>query len=79
MEDQEFEFEKEKKRIKIKYIIATIIVAIIVAVASSEFTLYYYGSSLGALKKEASQDSDENIERLCKWTWRRIFSIYDYK
>lgn len=62
MEDnQEKEFEKQKKDLKIRYIIFTIIIAIIVAVASSEYTLYYY---LGKTpnKRQASEDSQKNID-----------------
>ena len=57
-------FEKEKKSLKIKFILLTIVVALIAAVAASEFTLIYYGGLLGIKKKEASEDSKENIENI---------------
>ena len=58
------DFEKEKKSLKIKFIISTIIIALIVAVAASEFTLIYYGGFLGLKKGEAEKDSKENIENI---------------
>ena len=57
-------FEKEKKSLKIKFILLTIVVALIAAVAASEFTLIYYGGLLGIKKNEASEDSKENIENI---------------
>jgi len=56
------DFEQEKKSLKMKYTIITIVVALIVAVAASEFTLYYYGDVFGIKKGEASTNSKENIE-----------------
>lgn len=60
------EFEREKKSLKIKHIITTIILLIIVAVFSSEFSMYYYAKSLIPNKTEASVDSDENINVIAK-------------
>ena len=62
MEDNEFsEFESEKKSLRIKYMIIMVIVSIIVAVISSEFTLFYYNNHSVLKKAEASQDAQENI------------------
>ena len=62
MEDDEFsEFESEKKSLKIKYTITMFIVAIIVAIVSSEFTLFYYNNHSVLKKAEASQNAQENI------------------
>ncbi len=60
------EFEKEKKSLKIKHNITTIILLIIVAVFSSEFTMYYYAKTIIPNKTEASVDSDENINIIAK-------------
>lgn len=67
--DIEFKFEKEKKTLKAKFIVTLIIVALVAAVLSSEFTVYYYlktnslnNSFLG--KKEASENSEKNIEAI---------------
>lgn len=59
------EFEKEKRSIKIKYIIIMIIVALCVAVISSEFTIFYYTSNLFE-KEEVAQNADENIEAIAE-------------
>lgn len=62
MENDEFsEFEAEKKSLKIKYTIIMFIIAIIVAIVSSEFTLFYYNNHSVLKKAEASQNAQENI------------------
>ena len=67
MEDNEFsEFESEKKSLRIKYMIIMVIVSIIVAVISSEFTLFYYNNHSVLKKAEASQDAQENINLIDK-------------
>lgn len=58
------EYEDEKKKIKRKYIMITIIVAIVVAIFSSEFTLYYYASQGLVLKSESNEDSNKNIDAI---------------
>lgn len=65
-DDLELEFENEKKKIKTKYIIAIIIVAIITAVISSEFTLYYYSRSSNIDKAKASENSSKNIDAIAE-------------
>ncbi len=60
--DIEVKFEKEKKTLKTKFILTMIIVALVAAVISSEFTVYYYLKSNSLEKKEASKNSEENIE-----------------
>lgn len=62
--DSELEFEIAKKQLKIKFIIITVIVALIAAILSSEFTLYYYNKSKEITKSEASTDPEENIEMI---------------
>ena len=59
------EFEKEKRSIKIKYIIIMIIVALCVAVISSEFTMFYYTRNLFE-KEDVAQNADENIEAIAE-------------
>lgn len=65
-EDLELEYENEKKTLKTKYIISTIIIAIIVAVISSEFTLYYYMGTNNIEKSEASENSSKNIDAIAE-------------
>ncbi len=60
------EFEKEKKNLKIKHIVTTIILLIVVAVFSSEFTMLYYSKVSMPAKVEASQNPDENINAIAK-------------
>ncbi len=60
--DIEVKFEKEKKTLKAKFIVTLIIVALVAAVLSSEFTVYYYLKSNSLDKKEASENSEKNIE-----------------
>lgn len=64
-EDLELEYEKKNKALKTKYIISTIIIAIIVAVVSSEFTLYYYMDN-SIEKTEASENSSKNIDAIAE-------------
>lgn len=71
-----YEFEKEKKSLKIKFILLTIVVALIAAVAASEFTLIYYGGLLGIKKNEASEDSKENIENIAD-TLKKFRDVID--
>ena len=58
------EFETEKKNMKIRFILITILVALIAAVAASEFTLFYYYGGMSLEKDEASQDASLNIEAI---------------
>lgn len=74
--EEDNDFEKEKKSLKIKFIVITVIVAIIAAVAASEFTIYYYGNLTGLSKKESSNDSDENIEAIAE-TLKNFRSVID--
>lgn len=60
------EFEKEKKNLKIKYIVTTIVLIIVVAVFSSEFSMYYYAKSSIPGKVESSENPDENINGIAK-------------
>lgn len=60
------EFEKEKRSLKIKHIVTTIILLIVVAVFSSEFTMFYYVKSTMPEKEEASIDPEENINAIAK-------------
>lgn len=60
------EFEKEKKFLKIKHVVTTIILLIVVAVFSSEFTMFYYVKSTMPEKEEASIDPEENINAIAK-------------
>lgn len=57
------EFNKEKKNMRVRFVLITIIVALIAAVAASEFTMYYYGG-ISLDKDSASQDSTLNIEAI---------------
>lgn len=77
-EDKNIEFEKEKKVLKIKHIIVTIIVAIIAAVAASEFTLYYYSDLLGISKSESSENAEENIDVIAETlkSFRKVIDEY---
>ncbi len=62
MEDNiEDELKKQKKGLKIKYTLFTIIIAILVAIASSEYTLYNYFGKIPN-KTKSSTDSKENID-----------------
>ena len=58
------EFETEKKNKRIRFILITILVALIAAVAASEFTLFYYYGGMSLEKDEASQDASLNIEAI---------------
>lgn len=64
MEDNNIyeEFKKEKKSLIIKFSIFTIILVMLVAVASSEFTLYYYFKENSLEKDSASENAEENID-----------------
>lgn len=75
-EDNIEEFENEKKRLKIKYIFLIIIIAIISAVAASEFTLYYYASKGIISKTEVSEDSDQNIDAIAE-TLKNFRTVID--
>ena len=44
-EEIELEFQKKTKKMKKNFILTTILIALIVAVFSSEFTLYYYNKA----------------------------------
>ena len=58
------EFETEKKNMRIRFILITILVALIAAVAASEFTLFYYYGGMSLEKDEVSQDASLNIEAI---------------
>ena len=64
--DYELIIEKERKKITRNFIIITVIVSLIVAILSSEFTLFYYNKAKELSKKEANQNSEENIEVIAK-------------
>ena len=70
------EYEEKCKRLKIKSIVITIFVAVIVAIFSSEFTLYYYASQGLALKSEANEDPDKNIDAIAS-TLKNFRSVID--
>ena len=58
------EFETENKNMRIRFILITILVALIAAVAASEFTLFYYYGGMSLEKDEVSQDASLNIEAI---------------
>lgn len=58
------EFRKEKKSLIIKFSLITIILVMIVAVAASEFTLYYYFKTNNLEKSEVSENSEKNIDAI---------------
>ncbi len=58
------EFKKEKKSLIIKFSLITIILVMLVAVAASEFTLYYYFKTNNLEKSEVSENSDKNIDAI---------------
>lgn len=60
------EYEKKHKRLRLKFIIITIFIAVIVAVFSSEFTVYYYLSQGLPLKADAKVNPNENIDSIAK-------------
>ncbi len=64
MDDNEIisEYEKEKKSLKTRLIVIMVLVAIIVAIASSEFTMFYYNKKYGMANINFSENSEENIE-----------------
>lgn len=70
------EYENEKKKIKRKYIFITIFVAIVVALFSSEFTLYYYANQGLILKSDSNEDSDKNIDAIAE-TLKNFRSVID--
>ena len=61
-EEIELEFQKKTKKMKKNFILTTILIALIVAVFSSEFTLYYYNKANNLEKTEASENDDKNID-----------------
>lgn len=64
-EDEIYEsFEKEKKSLILKFSLITIILVIFVAVAASEFTMYYYFKNNKLEKTESSENPEENIESI---------------
>lgn len=66
-EDKIYEsFEKDKKTLKIKYILITIVLILLTAIVSSEFTMYYYYKTNKLEKKEAAVNSEENIDLIGK-------------
>lgn len=68
MEDRDeiiLEYKKSVKEVKIKFFLILVISIIITAVAASEFSLYYYASKMNSIDKlEASENKEENIERI---------------
>lgn len=58
------EFRKEKKSLIIKFSLITIILVMLVAVAASEFTLYYYFKTNNLEKSEVSENSEKNIDAI---------------
>lgn len=67
IEEIELEFEAKKKIMRIKFIVATIIIAMVVAVASSEYTLYLYGANSLVKKQDAvSDNSNKNIDAIAE-------------
>lgn len=61
-EEIELEFQKKTKKMKKNFILTTILIALIVAVFSSEFTLYYYNKANNLEKTEASENANKNID-----------------
>ena len=67
-EELEETFEEEKKQLKLKYFFITVFVAIVVAVISSEISLFYYANKfeeLSEIEKKAvdsSYSNEKNIE-----------------
>ena len=61
-EEIELEFQKKTKKMKKNFIFSTILIALIVAVFSSEFTLYYYNKANNLEKTEASENANKNID-----------------
>lgn len=64
--EEEIEFQKEKKTLVTKFVVFTIIISIIVAILSSEITLYYYYKTNNIEKSEASENSEKNIEAIAE-------------
>ena len=73
-DDIEYEFEKEKKAIKIKCFFVIIIVAILSAVASSEYTIYLQRRQFLIEKQNAEEDPIKNIDSIAKnlKTFRKV-------
>ena len=73
-DDIEYEFEKEKKAIKIKCFFVIIIVAILSAVASSEYTIYLQRRQFLIEKQNAQEDPIKNIDSIAKnlKTFRKV-------
>lgn len=59
-------FEKEKRNLKISFFILAIILVIVVAVFSSEFTIYYYNKINNISKETAVEDANKNIDIISK-------------
>ena len=59
-------FEKEKRNLKISFFILAIILVIVVAVFSSEFTIYYYNKTNNISKETAVEDANKNIDIISK-------------
>lgn len=65
--DIELEHEKEIKSLKFKYTVLIIVVAIIVAVFSSEYTTNYLARQYSVIEKgEVSENSNYNIDSIAK-------------
>lgn len=64
--EKEQEINKKIRSIRTRYFIFAIIIAVIAAVASSEYTLIQCKKMLNIEKAEASQDAKENINTISK-------------
>ncbi len=64
--EEEIEFQKEKKALITKFVVFTIVIAVIVAILSSEFTLYYYYKANNIEKAESSENSEKNINAIAE-------------
>ncbi len=70
------ECEEEKKKMKRSFIAITIVIAIIVAIFSSEFTLHYYAKQGLMLKYNPNEDSEKNIDVISE-TLKNFRSVID--
>ena len=77
--DIEVEYEHEIKSLRIKYIILLIIVAIIAAVFSSEYTMYNLRKQYSLIEKgEYSEEANSNIDSIAR-TLKGFRKIIDSK
>jgi carboxyl-terminal processing protease len=73
-EDNEQIIKKKMKSARIKHVIITLVIALLVAVASSEYTLYYYLNRYN-VKEDYSEDASKNIDSIAK-TLKNIRKTY---